>query len=345
MPLHAPAIKPPPTQPSRTSTDALRRPRQRLLILAAGALWVLASIAVAGTEEGVAAFEAGNYAKAFEELRALGGDAAPRARAYLGEIYMGAIPKKKDYEKARKLLRKAYNDGYKSAGGSLGLLYEHGRSVEPDKDRAVNFYREAAQAGSAQAQTNLGLAYKYGTGTEIDLEKAVLWLTRAAKQGVAAAQAVIAEMYASDEGVQKDPRKASLWASKAAKSGNARGQFVYGHILRKTNKNSDAYRWNRRAALQGQPQAVRDLGLALLKGDVVGSHPVLGAAWMMLASGLDSQYDDDLFQDVVEQLSDHQHQRMVELAEKISRNPEQYAPKVKTDGAADASSATTEGEQ
>ncbi len=109
-------------------------------------LVVLAAPAWAGFDEGVAAYDRGDYATALREMRVLAeqGDAAAQ-----------------------------YN---------LGVMYFEGQGVAQDYAEAVKWYRRAAEQGYADAQNNLGLMYGKGQGVAQDYVQAHMWFNLAASR-------------------------------------------------------------------------------------------------------------------------------------------------------------------
>ncbi|TSE23937.1 tetratricopeptide repeat protein [Tepidimonas aquatica] len=122
----------------------------------------------AGFDEGLAAYERGDYATALKEWR-------PLAR-----------------------------QGHASAQYNLGVMYDQGRGVPQDYAEAVKWYRQAAAQGHAKAQSNLGLMYAKGRGVPQDYAEAVKWYRQAAAQGLAAAQYNLGVMYDEGWGVPQD---------------------------------------------------------------------------------------------------------------------------------------------
>jgi len=226
MPLHATAIVPSPRQPSRASTEAARRPRQGLLIVAAGALWLLASMAVAGTEEGVAAFEAGNYEKALEELKPAAERGDTEALYYLGGIYSRGLGVKQDKARGRGLYRGAAQQGHAGAQASLGYIYARGENGSTNYSKAVKWYRQAAWQDHAIAQRNLGLMYKEGEGVDKDGDTAAEWFRQAADQGDGVAQTELGQMYWMGRGVEEILQESTDWLRKAAQADHAKAQSL-----------------------------------------------------------------------------------------------------------------------
>ena len=97
--------------------------------------------------DGLAAFDAGDYATAFEEWRAL-------ARA-----------------------------GEAEAQVALAGLYFAGQGTRADAAEALRWYRRAADQGDAVAQLNLGDLLSRGLGAARDPVGAYVWFALAAAQG------------------------------------------------------------------------------------------------------------------------------------------------------------------
>jgi len=112
------------------------------LVLAAGAMPLRADF-----EEGLAAYNAGDFAAAAEAWRSLA------------------------------------EEGDVAAQVALAGLYSSGLGVPLDGPEAARLYRAAAEQGDAVAQLNLGDFYSRDLGVQRDLVQAYLWLSLAAEQG------------------------------------------------------------------------------------------------------------------------------------------------------------------
>lgn len=103
----------------------------------------LAGIVIAGPfEDGVAAYEKGQFATAF------------------------------------KLWLPLAEQGHADAQFNVAVLYEKGSGVVQDYVEAARWYLEAARQGETEAQYNVGLLYETGTGLTQDLKEAAKWYTR-----------------------------------------------------------------------------------------------------------------------------------------------------------------------
>jgi TPR repeat protein len=92
----------------------------------------LATSALAGDDEGWAAYERADYATALEEWLPL---------AEKGEV---------------------------AAQLSLGIMYKNGQGVAQDYAVAMEWYHQAANQGDAVARSELGVLYYHGLGTPQD---------------------------------------------------------------------------------------------------------------------------------------------------------------------------------
>ena len=123
------------------------------IIIAVTLLIAFMATARADIQDGVAAYERGDYATALREFR-------PLAR-----------------------------QGQASAQGMLGIMYDEGKGVPQDYAEAAKWWRLAAEQGDANAQTLLGAMYFNGKGVSQDYVQAHMWFNLAT-QGNEAAKTV-----------------------------------------------------------------------------------------------------------------------------------------------------------
>lgn len=202
--------------------EAARRAR-RAAALALAAAWLLAAPALAADyEDGLSAFQAGDYDKAERIWRELAGQGDPAAQYGLGVLYeKGAGPVQQDDAQAVRWYEQAAQQDVAAAQNNLALMYAQGRGVQKDPGRAAELWRRAAQRGHARAQYNLGLAYYRGEGVGKSIETALRWFRRAAGAGLADAQYGLGQMYRLGVGVDEDAGTALAWYRKAAAQGHA----------------------------------------------------------------------------------------------------------------------------
>ena len=114
--------------------------------LCAGFTLGLTAPAWAGLDEGMAAYNRGDYATALREWRPLA------------------------------------EQGVAEAQSRLGFMYTFGEGVSQDHAEAVKWYRKAAEQGYAKAQFNLGIMYDNGLGVPQDYAQAHMWFNFAASR-------------------------------------------------------------------------------------------------------------------------------------------------------------------
>ncbi len=124
----------------------MTKPRLSIFILI-GFLLGLAAPAWAGYQEGIDAYERGDYDTALKELRPLA------------------------------------EQGEEEAQYFLGIMYDQGQGVPQNDQEAVRWYRLAAEKRDASAQFNLGFKYVKGYGVPKDYVLAHMWMNLAAAQG------------------------------------------------------------------------------------------------------------------------------------------------------------------
>lgn len=139
----------------------------------------------AGADEGMAAYQSGDYASALAEFK---------QAAETGDVYA------------------QYN---------LGVMFALGQGVEKDEDLALKWYRKAAEKGFAPAQYSLGQAYEEAWGVSYSPKIALDWYRKAAEQDYPRAQLSLGLLYARGLGVNQDVVQAYKWFHLAALSGDA----------------------------------------------------------------------------------------------------------------------------
>ena len=88
-----------------------------------------------------------------------------------------------DYATALKEFRPLAEQDHAGAQFNLGVMYDHGYGVPENNTEAVKWFRKAAVQGNAKAQTNLGIMYVLGIGVPKDYVKAHMWFSLAKAEG------------------------------------------------------------------------------------------------------------------------------------------------------------------
>jgi TPR repeat protein len=138
----------------------------KLLALSALFVNILSNPALAGFDEAVAAYQAGDLPLAAKEFRA------------------------------------AAEAGNADAQFNMALMYERGIGVSKDEQESVVWYRKAAEQGNSNAQFNLGVMYENGRGTAVDFSQAHQWYRKAAVQGDGLAIGNLGMLYIRGQGVK-----------------------------------------------------------------------------------------------------------------------------------------------
>ena len=125
-----------------------------------------------------------------------------------------------NYDQAIELFRPLADQGDAGAQYNLGVTYDKGEGVIQDYKEVVKWYRLAAKKGDATAQYNLGLMYDNGRGVTQDYKEAAKWYRLAAKQGHASAQYNLGVTYAKGEGVTQNYVRTHMWLNLATSKGN-----------------------------------------------------------------------------------------------------------------------------
>jgi TPR repeat protein len=138
--------------------------------------------AFAGLDDGLAAYDRGDYATAYRELAPAAAGGAPLAQYNLARMYFTGEGVSRDTAEGLKWLIKAAVAGVGLAQYQLGARHEWGIDVPQDYGEAARWYRIAADRGVPVAQFRLGLLYMNGLGVIRDMVAAHQWLNLAASR-------------------------------------------------------------------------------------------------------------------------------------------------------------------
>jgi TPR repeat protein len=158
----------------------------------------------------------------------------------------------REVENRLAMLERKVGGGDGSAACILGDHFRLGDIVTQDLPAAFRWYSRGADLGDSDSQNNLGTMLLHGLGTEIDVKRAVHWYGKSAEQGNADAQYNLGKRYLHGRG----------------------------GIRRNYAK---AHEWFRRAAVQGDPLAISELGTMHWLGHGVPKN-ILAAADFHIAA-------------------------------------------------------------
>lgn len=194
------------------------------------------------------------------------------AQTDLGRYYQDGLGVTKNMAEAASWFRKAAEQGDSWGQVQLGCCYIDGQGVKQDYIESIKWFRLAADQGSADGQWNLARCYERGLGVEQDSYQAAAWLRKAANHPHMEAQVLLASYYELGQGVPRDYGEAGRLYERAAQNytffasiGNAYGQAGLGRAClygRGVSKDvSEAYKWFKLTAGQGDAGAAKDLAL------------------------------------------------------------------------------------
>jgi TPR repeat protein/beta-lactamase regulating signal transducer with metallopeptidase domain len=236
-------------------------------------------------------------------------------RAAAGELNegLGAFDRG-DYQSALGRLRPLADQGNAAAQDRLGQMYDRGLGVVRDYVQAVAWYRRAAMQGDAAGQQDLSQMYAQGHGVPVDPLAAALWarqgllhmmegptcepklmfetqgadqvapLQAAAERDDPQAAVLLGSYY--EIGVPEknvDHVKALRWISQSAKQGNAKGEAALASMylagFAAPPNDSAAVTLMRQAAEQGLERAQCALGVMYERGLGVAKDHIQTARW------------------------------------------------------------------
>jgi TPR repeat protein len=166
------------------------------------------------------------------------------------------------------LLKKAVERGEPKAMGFLGIMTLTGL---PGLNRNVAegraYLERAAKAGEISALRVLGEGYLSGWIGSIDPARAATYLRAASDRGDLQSIFRLAESYFVGRGMAQDHKEAERLFVLAAEKGHAEAQAMLGtwrlfpYLSGVSADPADALQWLERAAAQGEPHAMENLGL------------------------------------------------------------------------------------
>ena len=195
---------------------------RKLLIAAAICVQVTVgwpSTAIADLQDGIAAFERGDYSTALREFKPLSEAGDANAQFHIGVMYLNGFGVEKNDLHANEWFRRAGEQGHARSQYILGHWY----SRRPNRDEAesIKWFKMVAGQGDADAQYYL--AELYSVGEYKNYAEAFSWYSRAAEQGHVDSQVHLEGMYAEGIGVEQNYVMAHMWANIAASHGSIAG--------------------------------------------------------------------------------------------------------------------------
>lgn len=267
------------------SVGGARRRGGAAVLGAAGLLLALLAPARADTASGLADFQNGRFAEAFQQWTAAAAAGDARGALFVGVLYDTGLGVGQSYPQALAWYRRAAEAGNATGMFNAGVMHDAGRGVRPDPAQAASWYERAAAKGFGRAEYNLGLLYQAGTGVRASRTRAIQLFKRAADHGITAAQAHLQELDVQQpdvqrRGVQQRGQRSAAVSVRA--SDPAMADFQQAQQLLLARGPADAARAAdlfRRAAERGNALAEYDYGYCFEHGLGVGRDPEQARAW------------------------------------------------------------------
>jgi len=159
----------------------------------------------AGTvEQGLGAFQGGDYVTARKIWLPLSEAGDPRATYYMSLLYAQGKGTAENHALAMEFLAAAARAGHVAAQFNLGNHYNTGKWLREDPTQAAFWWRRAAAAGLPRAQHNLATLYLMGRGVEKNVARARYWYERAARSGAQRSAEILRELDAQSGSAPRD---------------------------------------------------------------------------------------------------------------------------------------------
>jgi hypothetical protein len=119
-----------------------------------------------------------------------------------------------DYARALEILLPMAEAGNLEASYTVGVIYDFGRGVNQDDMAAGTWYRIAAENGMAEAQLAMAVLFDSGEGILQSVVEAYAWSSIAADQGLAKAERLrdsVRSVMSRIDRINADALKAKYW--------------------------------------------------------------------------------------------------------------------------------------
>lgn len=186
------------------------------------------------------------------------------------------------------MIKKAAKNNVTDVFELIGACYEIGKGIPRNKDMAVQYYKKAADAGILSAQLRLADYYLNGIIVNHDIWQAIYWYKKAAAQNDPYALFMLGTFADQGIGENINKQKALKYFTKSAQLGFAKAQYNIAKYYSQgiiTEKESAplAYYWYRKAALQDDSKAQKEMGFHYLTGHGVKQNYAYGLNWLNLS--------------------------------------------------------------
>jgi uncharacterized protein len=241
------------------------------------------SVAAGPLEDGLAAYDKGDYAVAIQTLLPPAQAGVPDALLTVGNMYEKGQGVDYDYAKALDLFGKAYSAGSYDGLAEIGNMYRNGLGAHQNYPRAVAMFQEASQHGSLRGESYLGEVYTTGQGVPVDYQRARTLFEDAANRGFTVALVDIGNLYLAGRGVPRDIPTAIKYYSAAAEKNSPQAMNNLGLLWQKgqgvTQDQAGALKLFERAGMLGENSGAYNAGWAYENGIGTASDLVQAYRW------------------------------------------------------------------
>ncbi len=257
-------------------------------------------------QDGMSAFQMGDYETAFRDLLPLAQAGNADAAVAVGRLYYNGAGTEKNLDRAVYWIGYSAKRGNAAGETSFAQMYERGVGVAQSDDQAIFWYKKAAAQGYVGAENNLArLLMEHKGATAQDKAAALQRLRHAAVHGSPEARqnlrvqtASPAALSAYTSGVRafgaKDYAQAATLFQYAAHLGMADAKVNLGWMYEmgqgKPQSYTRAAQLYREAALQGDGIAQADLGTLYEEGHGVPASASQAAHWYVKAASQNDRH-------------------------------------------------------
>ncbi len=229
---------------------------------------------------------------------------------------LAAMPEAQaDFDTVAATYEMAAAQGHGDAALALGVMLQNGDDIPQNLAKAREYFELAAAQLNPKALNNLGTIYARGAGVAQDYERAARYFQQAADLGLAQGMANLSVLYENGFGVPLDEARAKELARQAGQNAthqtnqqidflvetrivapsdmsNALARARLGDPIAQVQIAAEligrrdyhtAHDWLLRAAQNGMPIAMANLGVSYSKGLGVPQDYVLAHAWLTIA--------------------------------------------------------------
>lgn len=165
-----------------------------------------------------------------------------------------------------------------------GMNALEGSNASRSPANAIDYFRRSSDLGFAPAQVVLGYLYEPGHSITTDPREALELYKKAARQDDSLAQWLAGRMIYLGSVPPRDLNEAATWLEKSSGHGNPFAEYLLAKIALERNQYARSADLFRQGALQGLPQAQRQLGVLLREGQGVPMDKFEAYVWMLVSA-------------------------------------------------------------